>query len=86
MPARKPASLVSRNTSKELRAERESGESAMTPKTELSAAVPVRFRGRAHTAAAATWKRIVKLFREVDGKIVTAKGKYHTQLPALLTL
>lgn len=72
MPARKPASLVSRNTSKELRAERESGESAMTPKTELSAAVPVRFRGRAHTAAAATWKRIVKLFREVDGKIVTA--------------
>ena len=72
MPARKPTSLNSRNTSKELRAEREAAESAMMPKTELSAAVPARLRGRGHTQAAATWKRTVKLFQEVDGKIVTA--------------
>ena len=72
MPARKPTSLNSRNTSKEQRAEREAAESAMMPKTELSAAVPVRLRGRGHAQAAATWKRTVKLFQEVDGKIVTA--------------
>lgn len=72
MPAKKPSTLNSRNTSKEIREERESAEAAMTPKTELTAAVPVRFRGKAHTAAAATWKRIIGLYLEVDGKIVTA--------------
>jgi phage terminase small subunit len=72
MPARKPASLNSRNTSKEIRQEREAGESAMTPKTVLSAAIPVRLRGKEHARAAATWKRTLNLYAEIEGQIVTA--------------
>lgn len=44
----------------------------MTPKTELSAATPVRLRGKNHAYGAATWKRMIKLYQEVDGRIVTA--------------
>ena len=72
MPARKPASLNSRNTSKEIRQEREAGESALTPKTALTAATPVRLRGKDHARAAATWKRTLNLYAEIDGQIVTA--------------
>ena len=42
------------------------------PKTEISAAVPVRLRGKAHAQAASTWKRIIGLYLEIDGNIVTA--------------
>jgi hypothetical protein len=72
MPAKKPSSLNSRNTSKQMREERESAEDAMTPKTALTAVVPVRLRGKAHANAASTWKRIIGLYLEVEGKIVTA--------------
>ena len=44
----------------------------MMPKTLLTAAVPVRLRGRAHTLAAAVWKRTVSLYLELEGDIVTA--------------
>lgn len=64
--------MNSRNTSKEIRGARESAEDAMTPKTALTAAVPVRLRGKNHAQAAATWKRIIGLYLEIEGKIVTA--------------
>lgn len=72
MPAKKPTSLNSRNTSKEIRADRESAESAMTPKTALTAAVPVILRGKDHIIAAATWKKTIGLYLETEGVIATA--------------
>ena len=72
MPAKKPASLNTRNTSKQLRAERIAAESALTPRTGLTKAVPNRLRGAAHAVAAATWKRMIGLYLEVEGGLVTA--------------
>lgn len=70
MPARKPASLRKRHDTKEERSARESAESALTPKTQLSIEPPDDLKGHAH--ARATWKRIVSLYYETQGTIITA--------------
>lgn len=72
MPAKKPTALITRNTSKQVREDRQSAEHSMTPKTALTAVVPVRLRGNKHTVAAATWKRTIGLYLEVEGNLVTA--------------
>lgn len=72
MPASKPSSLNSRNASKAQLDARESAESALTPKTAITAAVPARLRGTTHAQAAATWKRVINLYLETEGKIITA--------------
>lgn len=72
MPAKKPLILNTRNTDKQTLADRASAESAMTPKTALTAALPTRLRGKAHLHSASTWKRTINLYLEIEGKIVTA--------------
>lgn len=70
MPAKKPSTLNVKNDTKKDRADRARSESAMTPKTELTLKPPVSLNG--HKIAIATWKRIVGLYLEVEGKIATS--------------
>jgi phage terminase small subunit len=70
MPARKPVALVVRAETKDTRSARETGESALTPRTQLTDATPPILRG--HKKAVSTWKRLVRLYQEIDGTIVTA--------------
>jgi phage terminase small subunit len=71
MPARKPSVLITRSETKADSAARTAGESAVTPKTQLTLATPPLLH-RGHAVAAATWKRIVGLYLEVDGVVATA--------------
>jgi len=70
MPARKPSSLNNRNDTQADRAARTEAESAMTPKTELSLKPPISLNR--HKLAVATWKRVVGLYLEIEGKIATS--------------
>lgn len=70
MPAKKPPSLVVRDETKADRQARADAESSMTPQTELSRKPPATLHG--HKTATATWKRVVSLYYEVEGQIVTA--------------
>jgi phage terminase small subunit len=62
--------LNRRHATKDEKAERAEHESAMTPRTLLKIAAPASLKR--HVAAKATWKRIVSLYFEVEGQIVTA--------------
>ncbi len=70
MPARKPKSLNRRHSTKAEKAERESAELAMTPTTKLSESPPAILAR--HKKAMQTWKRLVGLYFEAEGEIVTA--------------
>jgi phage terminase small subunit len=70
MPASKPTLLVTRNDTRADRQQRTAAESAMTPRTQLKLTIPTRLKG--HAQAAATWKRIVGLYAEIDGVIATS--------------
>ena len=70
MPVVKPISLIKRHSTRQERTARADAESAMTPRTRLSAAVPAQLRGR--SSAGARWKRLVKLYGEIQGTIITA--------------
>jgi phage terminase small subunit len=70
MPAKKPLSLNQRHSTKEELQERESAESAMTPVTQLNSKPPALLQKRPY--AIATWKRLIKLYDEVAGTILTA--------------
>jgi hypothetical protein len=70
MPAKKHSSLNNRNDTKADIAARTKAESAMTPKTELSLKPPGSLNG--HKLAVATWKRVVGLYLEIEGKIATS--------------
>jgi len=70
MPARKPSTLNTRNDTKADRSKRKEGESSMMPKTKLTAIAPMELKGHAHSAA--TWKRLIGLYLQVDGVIATA--------------
>jgi hypothetical protein len=70
MPAPKPTLLVTRNDTAADRQQRTASESAMTPRTQLRLSIPARLKG--HLSAAATWKRIVGLYAEIDGVIATS--------------
>lgn len=72
MPARKPASLNSRNASKEILESRKAAESAMKPKTALELTLPTRLRGKKHVYAAGVWKWAIGLFLETEGTLATA--------------
>jgi hypothetical protein len=71
MPARKPAGLQTGHDTLAEKAQRADVEQMLTPKTELTAALPPVLR-KGHEVAAQTWKRVVSLFLELDRKIVTA--------------
>lgn len=72
MPATKPAALVDvdQHQGKRAHVDRVASEHALMPRTDLSLAAPAILRG--HSKASRTWKRIVGLYAEVDGKIATA--------------
>jgi phage terminase small subunit len=70
MPARKSSVLIVRDETRVDRQSRVDGESAMTPKTDLSRKPPKLLNG--HKVASTTWTRVVSLYFEIDGKIATA--------------
>ena len=70
MPAKKPHSLITRAETKAARAARVAGETAIMPKTQLATNPPAALKG--HAEAMAIWKRLVGLYLETEGTIVTA--------------
>lgn len=70
MPVKKPLILNVKNDTKTDRADRANAESMMTPSTELALKPPMSLNG--HKPAAEIWKRVIGLYREVDGIIATA--------------
>jgi phage terminase small subunit len=70
MPARKLQSLNQSHQTKEEKSERESGEAAMTPVTQIDIKPPALLQKHPH--AKKTWTRLIGLYFEVDGTIVTA--------------
>jgi phage terminase small subunit len=70
MPARKPSSLSTRHDTKKDRSARESAENALNPTTQLTLKPPDALKGHAH--ARETWRRIVGLYFETQGTIITA--------------
>lgn len=70
MPVKKPSILNVKNDTKDALADRASAESALTPKTDLSIKPPLSLSG--YKIAAATWKRVVGLYMEIEGKIATS--------------
>ena len=69
MPARKPQALITRHETAAEKAERAGRESAVRPERELPRTAPERLRG--HNVAAAAWRRLVRLYGEIEGEIVT---------------
>jgi len=70
MPARKDSSLNTRHDAKADRAARAAAEESMQPKTQLSLKPPAALKG--HAPASKTWIRMVGLYFETKGKIITA--------------
>ena len=70
MPVKKPSSLTVRHSTKAEAEAKSAGESAMTPRTRLTAAPPVLLKG--HKTAITHWKRLIGLYGEIEGQIVTA--------------
>ncbi len=70
MPAKKPVGLSNRHSTREEIEARESSERAMTPTTQLTLKPPPQLAKQ--TQAIATWKRLIGLYTETEGTIVTA--------------
>ncbi len=70
MPAKKPASLSARHDTKDDRTERAMSEAAMAPKTQITIRPPAALNG--HVQAREVWKRIIGLYDETEGTIITA--------------
>lgn len=69
MPARKPSSLIERHETTAEKADRDAQETAMRPKGELPKAAPARLKN--HAVAAETWRRLMRMWGEVEGEIAT---------------
>lgn len=70
MPARKPTSLSVRHETKDDRESRTAAESSMSPITVLTTRPPAALTG--HKQASNVWKRLVGLYDETEGTIITA--------------
>lgn len=70
MPARKPAALARRHSTKEEKSARESAEKAFATSTQLGKAAPSLLKS--HKTATARWKKLISLYSEAEGTIVTA--------------
>lgn len=70
MPAKKPQGLSNRHSTREEKDARESAEMAMTPATQLTLRPPTMLAK--HKQAAAVWKRLIGLYGETEGTIITA--------------
>jgi phage terminase small subunit len=69
MPARKPSSLHTRHATAAEKAERNQQESAVRPERPLPMEAPTRLKG--HDVAAAAWRRLMRIYAELEGEIVT---------------
>lgn len=69
MPARKPKSLIERHETKAEIQARIERESAVRPEKSLPMNAPSRLKG--HNIAKQTWRRLMKVFDEIQGEIVT---------------
>ena len=69
MPARKPQSLITKHETAAEQAQRARGESQFRSRRQLSNEPPARLKG--HKVAAAAWRRIMHLYNEIQGEIVT---------------
>jgi hypothetical protein len=70
MPAKKPRSLNTRAETKEAKAARAAGESAAEPITKLVLTPPSALKNHIH--AGKVWRRLIGLYNETEGTIVTA--------------
>ena len=70
MPKVKPAALNRRHDTKAEKADREAAESAMVPTTKLGPKPPSALHGKKY--ASAGWKRLLSLYDETQGTIITA--------------
>lgn len=70
MPAKKNSSLNRRHDTKKDKASRESAEAALVPTTKLTVKPPESLHG--HKPACAVWTRLVSLYDETQGTIITA--------------
>ena len=70
MPARKPRALSNGHTTKKEKSARDAAENAATPTTELTIKPPAELAG--HKTAGEVWKRLISLYLETEGKIITA--------------
>lgn len=70
MPAKKPPGLHTRHDAKSDRESRGADDAAMKPVTKLDVSPPVDLRG--HPYASELWERIVSLYHEIKGDIITA--------------
>jgi hypothetical protein len=69
MPARKPQGLKARHDTKDEIEQRTAAESAMTPESSLPMSAPSKLDG--HEIAAGTWRRLMRIYSELDAHIVT---------------
>lgn len=83
MPARKPASLITRAETLADKAARIAKEQAVKPARPLQVAPPVALKG--HAVASATWRRIMGIYRELDDEIVTRLDMDHLVDYCMLT-
>jgi phage terminase small subunit len=70
MPAKKNSALNKRHDTKGDKAAREAAEESLIPKTTLSQKPPSALTGHAH--AREVWSRMIKLYDEITGTIITA--------------
>jgi phage terminase small subunit len=70
MPAKKPAALLDWHQTREEREAREATDASMLPKTQISKKPPAALKG--HAYASAIWRRLIDLYSEVQGTIITA--------------
>jgi phage terminase small subunit len=69
MPARKPATLIRRHETAEEKAQRAAHESSLRPARRLPAQAPAQLAD--HPSAAAAWRRLIRIYGELEGEIVT---------------
>lgn len=75
MPARKPAGLIERHETAAEAAQRAGRESAMRPKRALPMEAPAELAAR--PVAAAAWRRVMRLYAELEAEIVTGLDRDH---------
>lgn len=70
MPARKGLTLSKRHATKDEKQARESVEAAVMPRTQIGVKPPTALKGR--KIACATWTRLIGLYNETEGTLITA--------------
>jgi phage terminase small subunit len=69
MPARKPVGLHTRHATKAEKRARVAAEESLAPERGLPMAAPARLKG--HAIACEAWRRLIRLYNELDAAIVT---------------